>query len=306
MLPPMVRGPCFLLLLTTLLTGCDVESSVGERRGLLFGIASNDGVAGPTPNLDDLEARLGRRLRLDRIYRQWDSAAPSDREADTLAAGRTPIVSFNGRRPDAEPISWASVARGDHDEHLVAVADAFAHLEAPVFALFHQNADDNEAEFGTAEEFRDAYRHVVELFRSRGATNVVWVFTLRSPAFATRADEFYPGDDVVDWIGVNAYNYGTEAEGSRWISLRGLLSDFLRWSSAHPKPLMIAESGCTEDPNAPGRKARWFDEALTTLREEPRIRAAVYFHRPDTPGAADSSPDAFEAFSRLALDPYTN
>src|SRR6185503_14688316 len=89
--------------------------------------------------------------------------------------------------------------------------------------------------------YRAAFRHVVEVFRSEGADNARWVW---SPAGEARALDFYPGDDVVDYVGL------TVLGDARWDAELGFeprqtMADVLRPRYARfaalGKPIMIAE-----------------------------------------------------------------
>jgi hypothetical protein len=61
------------------------------------------------------------------------------------------------------------------------------------------------------ERFRDFHRHVVDIFNSVGASNVTWLIEFQPEDDVCQPDErwwecpdtVYPGDDYVDWIGVN-------------------------------------------------------------------------------------------------------
>jgi len=63
-------------------------------------------------------------------------------------------------------------------------------------------------------KFRAAFRHIVEVMRAEGATNIVWALHLNGENWPSdqpgnNAGAYYPGDDVVDWIGFSIYqNYG--------------------------------------------------------------------------------------------------
>ena len=73
--------------------------------------------------------------------------------------------------------------------------------------------DDAKADMGSAEDFRAAFRHVVERVRPV-APNVVWVFSVmgHDPAASWA---FYPGDDVVDWVAWDPYNWANCAGRTR-------------------------------------------------------------------------------------------
>ena len=64
------------------------------------------------------------------------------------------------------------------------------------------------------EKFRNAFRHIVEVMRAEGASNITWALHLNGENWPgddprNNAGAYYPGDDVVDWIGFSMYqNYG--------------------------------------------------------------------------------------------------
>ncbi len=67
-----------------------------------------------------------------------------------------------------------------------------------------------------AARFVAAYRHVVNLMREEGAHNITWVFHAND---RNNPDDkwnqlqwYYPGADVVDWVGVSVYGPQTSAE----------------------------------------------------------------------------------------------
>jgi hypothetical protein len=291
--------------LTLIVTACSTpQSNLGEEPGCLLGARAGDGTGAPD-ELELVESQLGRALSIDRIYRQWDNAAAGEREAMTIAAGRIPLVSFNGRSEMLGTVTWADVASGSRDTDLVTIAKSYRELHSTVLLAFHQTADNDVPEFGTAESYREAFRHVVEVFQEAGADQVQFLWCLRSTAFASEADSLYPGDDVVDWIGANAFNYSTEQTGGRWLSLRALITDFVAWSRPHHKMLALPEFASIEDAADGARKAAWLDDARATLREFTNIRAAVYYHESTNSYAIDSSPQSLEAFRRLSSDPLT-
>ena len=118
----------------------------------------------------------------------------------------------------------------------------------------------------------------------------------------------YPGDDVVDWIGADPYNFF--ASGT-WDSFSDVVDPWYRWvRAAHPgKPLMLSEWGSKEDPSRPGRKAAWLRDAADRLRHDyPDIKAVVYFdeakHERGTVNdwRIDTSPRSLAAFAAIARD----
>lgn len=295
---------CFLAAALAALAACHTDEPLGNVSGVLFGVAASTNTTDEAVQrsaFTSVELKAGRHLELDRIFRQWDNALPGTREQWTLDEGRTPIVSFKA----AAEAPWAAIARGDHDAELVAIAGAYQALQAPVFCIFDQAPENSGGTLGTPDDYAAAYRHIVQTFRTAGVSNVTWIFNLKSTSFPTLASLYYPGDDVVDWIGTSAYNFAT-GPGGRWVSFADLLADFVAWATPRGKPLIITEWSSREDPVDPDRRAAWIHAAAATVHATPQIRAMAAFWSVTDGTGFDSSEAALEAFRTVAADPYMN
>ena len=299
----MTRATLLSTLALVALAACHTDESVGDASGVLFGAAAavntnNDAVQEAA--LTTLETQAGRTMDLDRIYRQWDNAVPGARERWTIQLGRTPIVSFKA----TADTPWSAIANGAADARLREIAAGYQALAAPVFCIFDQDPE-NAGDLGTPSEFAAAYRHVVTTFRAAGTTNVTWIFNLKSPSFPDLAAQYYPGDEVIDWIGTSAYNFGVD-RGGRWISFADLIADFVAWATPHGKPMIVTEWASEEDPGDPDRKAAWIAAAAVTVHATPQLRALSAYWATMDGTRFDSSPAALDAFRTFAADPYAN
>jgi beta-mannanase len=125
-----------------------------------------------------------------------------------------------------------------------------------------------------------------------------------------RVQSMYPGDDVVDWIACDPYNYFHDGD---WVSLGDEIFPWYTWARQnHPsKPLAFSEWGTKEDPNDPNRKAQWLHDALDALKSDfTEVKAVVYFdERKEERGDVndwriDTSQNSLDAFRAIAADPY--
>ena len=253
------------------------------------------------------ENAIGRKLDLHRLFLRWDDDPAQATVRADVARGRTPILSVRPERRDGTKISWAQVASGEVDADITAQARAVASLGAPVFLTFHHEPD-IETTFGTPAEYVAAWRHYVAVFRGgRRHQRRIHVdhdaLELRVGLRGRGAAAYYPGDDAVDWLGLDAYNwYGcSPGKPAAWRPLATVVSPFRTFGKAHGKPLMLAEYGSAEDPADPQRKAQWLREAATALDGMPEIKAVSYFHtHGNCPWWLDSSQASLQAFTDVA------
>jgi beta-mannanase len=178
------------------------------------------------------------------------------------------------------------------------------------------------------ERFRDAYRHIIDLFRKEGVKNITWCFHVYPPQGTGDVKElhqpwnnminYYPGDDYIDWIGISVY--GAFDRGTTWDSFTRVLD------GAYPelstislkKPLAVFEFGVLEDPSQ-GNKTAWIQDALQSIQSGryPRIKAISYWNEkwndctivclPGLNGEInlklDSSPKTVEVFRKIVASP---
>ena len=249
-----------------------------------------------------LERAIGRTLDIGHNFVPWGSelgGAP----AAQLAAGRTPMISF-GRA--ASP---RAVAAGRHDRYLRSLAGSVAALGRPVllrYAWGMDGASRTAARSGPA--YVAAWRHVHALFDAAGV-RAFWVWSPNADAFAGArggVDRYWPGDDYVDWVGADGFNWGGCNGASTWRDFGAIFKAFHVWGAARAKPLMISGTGSVEDLADPGRKRAWYLGAARALAGSmPRVRAVVLL---DQGGRCDWRPDtsapSMQGFVGFARDPF--
>lgn len=119
------------------------------------------------------------------------------------------------------------------------------------------------------ERFRDAYRHIIRLSREEGSRNITWVFHVNSgdaPVGAwNRLEQFYPGSDWIDWLGVSAYG-AQKPEDQAWPRFRDLLDPvYARLTAMAPgTPVVVCEFGATQG-SPLGSQEAWAREALDDM-----------------------------------------
>lgn len=135
------------------------------------------------------------------------------------------------------------------------------------------------------ERFRDAYRHVIDLFRSEGANNITWILHIDTSQYPQAEwndpKYYYPGDNYIDWIGVTVYGRQLPTD-SDWEDFVPKLIQYMPKINdiSMTKPIMISEYAIIEDNRNLKRKAQWITDSINFIMNGsiPRIRAATYWH----------------------------
>ncbi|NLF38715.1 beta-mannanase [bacterium] len=241
------------------------------------------------------ESHAGKRVAWVYFSHNWyrDRSFPLATASWISASGSVPFVRLmlrDSARQDRRNhvFTLKRLLKGVFDEDLRAWARSARDFSAPLIAEFgtevngrwfpwngRWNGRGRKKGYGDPtepngpERFRDAYRHIVDLARSEGATNVLWVFHVNNedwPAVSwNRFENYYPGDDYIDWLGVSVYGAQTPREDA-WPLFRPLMDAVYPRLAAlsSNKPVALLEFGACRN-NPLGDQAAWADAALSDI-----------------------------------------
>ncbi len=231
--------------------------------------------------------------------------------------------------------SMAKIISGKFDTALRRYAQDAAKINGPLIMEFGTevngdwfpwsgvcNGGSEKTGYGSAnladgpERFRDAYRHLIDIFREEGADNVTWVFHANGSgatgAAWNKPANYYPGDAYIDWLGVSAYGAQTPATMRNWNpSFRQVMDSSYRSIAAvsATKPIALLEFGVIEHKG----KSQWIRNALRDLASGryPRLKAVAWWHSDwrNADGSwsrmkIDSSKEALAAYREGIADPF--
>ena len=219
--------------------------------------------------------------------------------------------------PNQPEFSWKQIASGRYDSYITQFAkDAAAYRYPFILRILHEmdgtwypwgfnvNGNTNVADFVTA------YKHIVDLFRAAGATNVQFVWNptvIKSTTLAEIGDKLkqaYPGDNYVDWVALDGYNSST----SDWQSLQDIFEPSYKFiASFTSRPMILFEVGSINNPQDPAATANWVTQGfLTTIPKLfPNVKVAVWFNSEDGAGRNFSlnTPDTINAWKQVVSSP---
>ena len=123
----------------------------------------------------------------------------------------------------------------------------------------------------------EAFRHIVKIFKEEGVTNVKWVWTTNASnqGSGTSLTGNYPGDDYVDYISIDGYNWGTCQSWSSWQTFSQVFKKAYNALANINKPLFIAEISSSE---RGGNKAEWITDMFEHFATDfSRVFAVMWF-----------------------------
>ncbi|MDH2428757.1 glycosyl hydrolase [Sphaerisporangium sp. TRM90804] len=297
--------------------GCVATAKLIPSCGAWWGVAPDVfGGRPPARALAAAEKRMGRKADIVHVYHRGGEPFPTPEERQ-LAKTRLLLINW---KPSVRH-TWAQIAGGAIDRRIDRVAASLRRMLPDRFFLTVHHEPENDVRPGhgsgmTADDYASMYRHVVLRLRERGVRNAVTVMTyMGAPNWAAKPwfERLYPGDDVVDWIGLDPYadrrvdDFATLVDKVR--RDHAAWPGFYRWTQARfpGKPIMVAEWGAFERPDDPAFKVEFFNSVRRQIRGYPQIKALVYFDSPIAPRGDtrfDATAAAGRAFTELARAPY--
>ncbi|HEU5107971.1 MAG TPA: DNRLRE domain-containing protein [Micromonosporaceae bacterium] len=303
---------------------CTVDAKLVPSCNILWGAAA--GGFSETPRdqaLREWEAKSGRVASVYHTYHRGDELFPNRAEIAMANEAGKPRLLFTNWKVNYGG-KWADVAAGRYDARIDKLS---AHIKANYTDTFfmtmhHEPENDVNATPGsgmTAKDFAAMFRHTVLRMRANGVTNAVFVVAYMGiEKFYNQPwwYDLYPGDDVVDWIGLDAYvasqpggyHYGTLTDLVNRTTDRTKFPGFYNWHRDNhaDKPLMLSEWGVHEYAADPTEKARTLSKVLTELNDFPNIKGMFWFDTAKDQNGADiridSSAQALTEFRKIAAD----
>jgi len=267
-----------------------------------------------------VEKEYNRSIEIVSVYRAWNRCIIEDdlkwlerlkhSPVDLLLTWEPWRIEKNSDINIEQPeFSLQAIAGGRHDAYIQAFARALASFQGTVYLRPMHEMNGNWYPWGhttngnNAESFIAAWRHIRKLVIQQGAVKVKWVWSpyacFYPPEPISGLERYFPGDNAVDWVALDGYNWGAALKRSGWQGFEEVFSDAYETVSAlSRRPLMIAETACSE---LGGSKARWIIQALNSLKTRfQRVKILIWFDiNKECDWRIASSPSSLRAF-RLA------
>ena len=178
----------------------------------------------------------------------------------------------------------SGITSGAYDGLLLSLATGVKAYGDPVVIRFAHEMNGNWYPWSgtnnsnTGTHYIAAFRYIHDYFANASVNNVLWLWCPNANSVPSEnwneAADYYPGDDYVDIVGVDGYNFGGSSETSFSDRFGSFYATYqTEWSS---KPLVIAELGAAETASD---KAAWITDAYGQIQNTySAIRAVMWFH----------------------------
>jgi hypothetical protein len=235
-------------------------------------------------HLDSLSRIFGASPAYMLWFLQIDDRFPEEKVRYNADRGIRTVISMNIKSLKIDQARndtlLAEIIQGTWDSTLTAFAQAAMQAGTTVYLRFGYEMNGNW--FPWCEQpqaFVAAWRHAHSLFMQAGAENVRWIFS-PGVVWDDRTAQrdlypYYPGDSVVDAIGLDGYNFGDHFdEYHHWQSFGKVFSSSLQAVKDMGKPIWITEVGCPSDP----RRGEWLAGLFTFMNDNPCVEAMLWFN----------------------------
>jgi hypothetical protein len=253
--------------------------------------------------LQSVESQVGRKFAIHLGYFDWTVDFTSFARSD-ISAGRIPYVTVEPWK-----LSLDSISSGAQDSVIQSRANAVKGVNGKILLRFAHEMNGNWYDWdgyhngsssAASQKYIAAYRHFHDVFANAGVTNVLWVFCPNVDSVPNESwnqwSNYYPGDNYVDWMCFDGYNWGTDTFAS-------MTSRIYSGLAAKNKPIILGETS-TKD----AEKATWIGAILPAMKSQfPLLKALVWFDvNKENDWRFDSTSSSLSAFVTMAKDPYFN
>ncbi len=263
-------------------------------------------------NINNLEKDLGVNFHSYKWYLDWDNSLERVIPDHFHSFGKLPELAWQPQ-VNGQCVSFNDVLNKKYDPYITSFAQGVKKLGYTIRINLAPEMNASWESWGVgncgneADNTKAFWQYVVTKFRSLEVTNVQWVWTPNIHFWGEKYSysDLFPGDDYVDFLGLDGYNWGTSQSWSKWQSFREIFeSSYHDLTALSGKKILIMETASTEDG---GNKADWIKEMFKELGNFPQIQGITWFNiNKETDWRINSSNSSKDAFSQSVQGDFTS
>ena len=237
----------------------------------LFGVTTADQ---SSATVEKLAAKVGCRPTLSQAF---VSVAQGVSPRTLQGLGGVPLLTVEPWHPDGganQPdFSLSHTIDGTWDKQYKEIARSVIEYHDAVLIRFAHEMNGHWYPWGVANGNRSgqyvaAFRHVVDLFRKAGATNVLWVWSpnIVRGASSQTISQFWPGAKYVDIVGLTGYGVSELSPDRTYDKTLHLVAALTK------QPILLTEMGAQRDSD----KNSWITNFGPWMHNHPQIAGFVW------------------------------
>ncbi len=278
---------------------CITRSDVKTVCGAFPGIVGFDlgGIElGDKANLDGVDFDFMRRAAVSHSERggivtfSWHARNPlTGGDSWDVTSGDVVASVLEGGVNHDKFVSWLGLAA----DFIDSLKDSKGNRIPVIFRPWHENIGSWfwwGGDLCTAQQYKDLFALTHDYFeKQRGLDNIVWAYSPNSEIDSTQYFSRYPGDELVDILGVDHYEYASDPTSQKSVKeadahyvevLRRDLGYMQNFACEHGKLIAVSETGFEGTPNP----SWWTDVLLKSVEGAPICYVLTWRNAWDKPG----------------------
>lgn len=300
---PRYSRPTAKFILKPTLTPTPTITQNNSAQSLLFGAVVED-YSNATGQITSLSDQVGTKVSTISIFKQFGNQYNKNLDQLQYASSQKMRVQIawepwnpeQGMRQSTDYLK--QIPTGMHDTYLRSFASSIKAYNGPVLLRFGHEMNGDWYPWGKRPtEYKVAYRYIHDFFIKEGVTNVKWTWVVNITENPSELPAYYPGDDVVDLIGIDGFNFGTSQDYGGWRSFEELFLPTYQYLSNKylSKQIFISETASAE---SGGDKGAWIREMFAVLPTKfPKVHELIWFNLlKEADWRTNSSTSSLQAF----------
>lgn len=227
----------------------------------------------------ELADRMGKYPQLVGIFVHWgnENQLPQDLAAWTKAHQGTLVIyweamDYNISGPNDPDFSYSEIISGKYDSYISSFAKSLKYYGQPVILVPFEEANGDWYPWSISQNSNSpakhiqAYRYLRKFFAD--IPNVKFAWSVNNDPLDS-IDSYYPGDEYVDVVGVDGFNFG-----SPWQTYSQIFSPALNKLASYRKPIYIFSMACASG----SQKSAWIAIAISQIKSDSRIIGFIWFN----------------------------
>ncbi len=272
-------------LLTIFLSSCGSNSVPISNKmdGNFAGCAIGAYVNG-MENIASFQTAIDKKLAIVLWYVHWQDAFPTAEANTVYANGSVPLITWEPWITSS-PNTLEAIAAGSYESYVREFMQAAKDWGHPLFLRFAHEMNGNwypwdgchNGQAAGPENYKQAFIYIYNVRQQVGATNVYLVWCPNNVSIPSdtwnEIIDYYPGNQYVDWIGIDGYNWGY-GDWKSFASVFGV--GYQSITAITSKPLMIGEFASA---SLEGNRSEWLTDSFSKIQNYyPRIKAFCWFN----------------------------